>query len=196
MSLIKKEYSKNSFWCILIGIISLCVGLFFARLKFIEFDNSVNVLSLIQVIITLLFGALLPILVNKIIDDSKGVKHLILDEMTKFLDETKKIKLFLNELNAKGEISGDDKDKIRAMINNSELLITSVTEQMSIAFKCESLKKRLNDEFIKYQYDVAGGELMNSNFTKINYTYLNFTNVSHSHFDTEVKKMMQEIYKI
>lgn len=195
MSLIN-EHSKNSFWRILIGVISLCIGLFFARLKFIEFDNKINIIDLIQVIVTLLFGALLPVLINKIIDDSKGVKHLIIDEMTKFLDETKKIKLFLHELNRNGIISGDDKDKIRAMINDSELLITSVTEQMNIAFKCEKLKKRLNDEFLKYQYDVAGGELMNSNFTKINYQYLNSTNVSHAHFDTEVKKMMQEVYKI
>lgn len=187
---------SNLVQALILGVICYIIGLFSARIGFIKFDDSVNIIDLIQVIITLLLGLLLPILVTKMMDDSKGIKCLIIDEIKNFLEEAKKIRLFLNEINTKGEVTGTDKDKIRALIYNAELLITSVNEQIQIAFKDEKLQKKLSDSFIKYEDDVAGGELMSSEFKKINFAYLNLTNTSHSNFETEVKKILQEVYKM
>lgn len=164
---------------------------------YLKFDFSVNILDGATLLITISIGVLIPVFVNKLIEEKKGAKIFIVDEIKDFLEIIFRIKKIIFETHKNGIFKSKDRDDINYIFHEAELKINCIREQIKEAFddNHEDTCTDLVTLLMAYKNYITGGELMNSNFVKVDERYFKESNTEYSKIETDFKIIMHSIHK-
>jgi hypothetical protein len=191
---------KIIFYIILV-IVAFCFGIFVDRLfvnfPYLELDPQVGVIDVAGLTVGIFIALLIPFSVSKLIEDKRGIKAFLVEEIKDLIQIIAEIKQVLREAHVAGVFIDKDRDKIVYTIHEAELKIDSINEQIEEAFenKAKVTKKTLTDLLIRYDKYLTGGELILASFIKVDERYYKESNLEHSKIETGLKTLLQRIYK-
>lgn len=161
-------------------------------------DAKLNVLDAGTLLATVAVAFMIPLFVTKLIEDTRGVKQMLIEELKELLCITKEIRGVLNKSYLSGSFSDTDRDNIVRIFNEMEIKVDSVVSQTSEAFgsKAQRLNQDMKNLVISYQDFITGGELMMSSFVKVEERFFRESNTEHSKIETGLKTLMQTLYKL
>lgn len=192
----------QSFLSFLLYLIVFISGMLIDRsikyYPFLKLDKQLNILDFGTLLATVAVAFMIPLYVTKIIEDTRGVKKMLVDELRELLDITEKIRNIISQSYNNGSFSSSDRDNIIHVFNNMELKVDSITSQTTEAFRGRSnlLNQKVKDLVINYQDYVTGGELMMSSFVKVEERFYRESSTEFSKIETGIKTLMQTIYKL
>lgn len=161
------------------------------------FQKEINIIELLNLFVTIIIAFLIPMFIGKFLDDNKSIKSCLIDELKIILTTLSHANDVIIKAHQKKSFTQKDRDTIVWIETETELQITSFQKQIEVAFKkestktCESLKKCVP----KYMSFLTGGDLMLSSFKKVDTSFLRLNKIAFSNAQTDVKTLIQEIYK-
>lgn len=186
---------------VIVGSLAFVLGMLFdltiRDYPFLELDRQINIVELSTLLLTVFIAFLIPSTVTKIIDDNRGVKIFLVDELKELFKLVGEIKKTINDCYDVGILEPENKQHILLVFHESELKIDSIIQQTSEAFGSEanSINENLKILLFKYQDAITGGILMDANFIKIEEEFLRGSNTEYSKIETGLKTMIQALYK-
>jgi len=178
--------------------IGLVLGLLWKDLPNIKFNNEVKIFEIANFLLTLTIGVTIPLLVKKWIEDGRYVKGSLVEEVKSIISIIEKIKTKIGNCYSSSEIKKEDKDEINYLFHESELQINSLNKQFDISFKKQSQKimQDLKKNYHDYKDYLTGGELMLSNFKKIDNRFYREHNTEQAKIETHLKTIIHQIHKL
>lgn len=186
---------------ILLTVFAFVVGVVLDRLvknfPFFTFDGDINGLDLANLVITLLIAYLIPSSVSKIIEDQRGIKTCIIDDLNNLLEIVQEVKKIISESYAGGSISVSNKDRIYYVFFEAQLKVTSIQTQINESFsrKATELNKQLEDAIFNFDDAITGGVLAQSTFVTIDDNFRRQSDTDHSKFGTQIKTIIHKVHK-
>ncbi|TAK58939.1 hypothetical protein EPO14_01320 [Patescibacteria group bacterium] len=162
----------------------------------LEIDTEVNILDLLDLLFTIGIALMIPVFVNRLLENRKVIKTILVDELKALLSTYQKIKNILRDTQFKGEITKLDKDHIQICLEEADLQIIAFEEQLTIAFPAKVLEivKDLKLKSKIYYKFVTGGDLMSEHFLSVD-SHFNFQhNVEYTKIDISLKTLIQKLY--
>lgn len=182
-------------------IVAFILGIFLDRIfldfPYLKLDPQVNVLDIANLIVTIVIAFMIPFFINKLIEEKRGLKTFIIDELKCLIEIISKVKTIINDAHTKGVFEAKDRDCIIYTFHEAELKVVSIKEQLNVIFEddCDHICTNLTELLFTYKDYVTGGELMTSSFTTVNEHFYRENNTQHSKIETGLKKLIHEIYK-
>lgn len=139
----------------------------------------------------------IPFLVKKGIDDNRGIKSFLVDEVKELIEITKSIKEVVSSSYSSGTFQPSDKDTILTNFHSAQQKLGSIQDQLKISFESES-KKTIEDmksALSNYKQYLTGGEMMWSSFTSVSHSFNNENNSEYSKMETILKASIHHIHK-
>jgi hypothetical protein len=192
----------QNFLTFLLYLIVFLSGMIIDRaIKFyplLKLDKQINILDLGTLLATVAVAFMIPLYVTKIIEDTRGVKKMLVDELIELLEIVKEINIVISQSYNRGSFSSQNRDDIIHIFNSMELKVDSITSQTAEAFgeRSGSLNRKIKDLVINYQDYITGGELMVSRFVRVEERFYRESNTEYSKIETGIKTLMQAIYKL
>ena len=192
---------KRIFITVILALFPFGTGIFFDRLfinfPLLQLDPKINILQIASLVVTVVIAFLIPLYVNKLIEDKRGAKSFIIEELKELIKITFKIKDVISNAHEIGVFTSKDRDTINYIFHEAELKIFSIQEQIKEAFEhnVENTSKNLSSLVSVYKEHVTGGELMHSGFNKVDERYYRENNTKYSKLETGLKKFIQSVYK-
>lgn len=183
---------------ILLFIGGLIIGYVLKHYPYLTLDKDVNIIDLAMLVATIAIAFMIPIYIQKFIEDSKGVKASLVEELKELVILISSIKRIITDSHANGSFAVKDRDDILFVIYEAELKITSIEEQFKIAYesKCEEFANALKGFLYGYQDYLTGGEMMLSSFIKIDDRFYRENSTEYSKIETGIKTLIQRVHKL
>lgn len=183
---------------ILLFLGGILVGSVIKRLPYLKLDPAVNVIDLATLIATVAIAFMIPVYVQKFIEDNRGVKASLVEELKDLLLVISRIKTIISDSHIDGNFMPKNRDDILFVFYEAELKINSIEEQFKVAYKsdCEEVSNSLKGFLFAYQDYLTGGELMLSSFTRIDDRFYKENSTEYSKIETGIKTMIQKIHKL
>lgn len=186
------------------SILGLIIGISIDRIvkgyPFFKWDNQVNVISLLSLVISIVIAFLIPFSVSKIIEDKRIIKMFFIDEFKQLIDISAKVNSIIAECYSRSDhnIEPADKDRIIYHLHLAELKLSSINQQLESVFhrKSADIEKKLTSSYIDYDRNVSGGELMNSDFYVVDTRFLRESQNEFSKFETAIKTTLQNVQSL
>lgn len=180
---------------------SLCMGMFIDRIlvnfPFLTLDPKVNVVDLAGLIVGVVIAFLIPFSVSKLIEDKRGIKTFLIDEIQDLIKTAAKVKSIICDAHNEGSFTKKDRRKILYIFHEAELKVHSINEQVKEAFEkeAESTKQTLIGLLFQYDRDITGGELVFDHFTEVDERFYKESNTNYFKIETGLKRLLQKVYK-
>lgn len=161
------------------------------------FQTQINILDLANLLVSLLIAFMIPFFVTKIIEDNRGVKACLIDELRDLLKILIKIRDVVSNAHINGSFKVADRDNIIYTFDEAELKVNSFQEQIRVGFpeKSKKTNNKLKALFFEYQNLLTSREIATSTFKKVDDRFNRENNTAHSKIETGIKTIIQEIHK-
>ncbi len=170
---------------------------FFIVIPIASFDTKIDIIELSSLFVSIVIAFMIPFFVTKIIEDNRGIKADLIDELKDLLKILNKIKEVVSSSHTNGSFKTADRDSIVFTFEEADQKVNSFQEQISVGFPERS--KKTNDKlkvlYFEYHKFLTGGELMPSQFKKVDGRFNRDNNTAHSKVETGIKTIIQEIHK-
>jgi hypothetical protein len=184
-------------------IVALCLafilGAIFDRgyLDSLQFSKDVDFVGLVGVVITLAIAIMIPFFVQRLIEDTRGIKSFLIDEMKELIGIVRQVQEAVNLSYKGGQFSADNKREILRIFHDAEVKVGSIQDQLSVAYNSRSkdMAKAIKKLLFRYKSKMTGGVLMNVQFTAITDTFYRDSRFAYSEIDTGLKTLVQKMYK-
>ena len=159
--------------------------------------KEIRVGELGNIVLALSAALFLPFTINKWIKSKQHLNIFFMNEMQHFLSVTEKIKIKLNHCCQEGQTNDNDKEEIKLLFLDSDLLLHSITKQLKDNFrkKIENYVNGLNEAYIEYWKSVTGGALFNAGY-HIEISFYKETCQSYLTYEQKVKEGICLINKL
>lgn len=160
-------------------------------------DKNINILSFISLIVTICIAIFVPFLIKKAIDDNRGIKTLLIEELKSLisiLEENHKLisKLFSEE----SEIENKDRDFVLEKFFDGELKLDSLKLQLEVSYSSkEKFRKKIFENTMEYKRFLTDGKFMKSTYKKIDYDFYREEKNAFAQFQKMIITQMHEIHK-
>lgn len=169
----------------------------FKDFPYLQLDPKIGILDIVTLLITITIAFMIPFFVTKILDDKKGIKNLLIDEVKGLIVITAGIQKVISDSHILGEFKPEDRDRINYIFHEAELKISSIQEQIDIADgDSEKIGEKLKDLLFVYKDYLTGGELMLSTFRVVNDRFYMENKTEYSKIETGLKTIIQKLYKL
>lgn len=164
---------------------------------YLQLDAKIGILDVASLLVTITIAVMIPFLLDKFIEDKKGIKSLLIEELKELIAIVENAKSIISEAHSAGVLTPEDKDKILNLFHEAEIKAGSFEQQVEIGFKHKysEIKKSVDDLLFDYKDFLTGGELMNSGFIKVENSFLRQNNTEYSTLETGLKVLIQKIYR-
>ena len=192
---------SDKFQCFIFLLLGLTLGLvttkIYNNLPYFDWDKEVDVIALINLIVTIVIAFLIPLTIKKLVEDNRHLKGALIEEIKILIEILKGIKKIIQECHERGDITAKDKDRVNYIFHEADLQLNSIRSQLGISFpkKSESLTSDLTDKYFEYHSDLTGGLLMTSKFTVIDDQFRRKHDTDFSNLVTDLKKAIHQIHK-
>jgi len=169
----------------------------FLDFPYLQLESKINILDIFSLLVTVAIAFMIPFFINKLIEEKRGLKSFLIEELRELIKIINKIKTIISDAHTKGSFDLKNRDDIIYTFHEAELKVASIREQLDVVFdnKSECLCKTLTDLVLTYSGYVTGGELMTSSFVRVDERFYRENNTQHSKIETGLKKLIHEIYK-
>ncbi len=161
-------------------------------------DKKLDVIEIGTLVATIAVAFMIPRYITKFIEDVRGVKQMLIEELRELLEISNEIQTVIKDAHYCGNFTPDNRDKVVRTFHELELKTDSIVSQTTEAFgkKVECTNQSIKNLVMDYQDAITGGELMMSSFSKVDERYFRELNTAHSKIETGVKTLMQTLYKL
>lgn len=182
-------------WCIALG---MYLSSFYTDFPYLTLDNEVNVIDAATLFFTIFIGLMIPIWVQKIMEDTKGIKVFFVDEMKELIQIFEALPSLLSESYSLGKFKKEDRNKIIHVFHDAEVKIVSIEAQLNVSFKKESVElcKKMKELLLAYKNYLTGGELMVSTFNKIDERFYRENKAEYNKLASGLKVLIQDIHRL
>lgn len=179
---------------LLLGIV---IGRIIKDFPLIAWDNKVSFTSALSLIVTVGIGVMIPFFVKKLIDDNRGIKCFLVDEIKDLIIIVSKIRDIISSAYSVSKFEVSDRDKIIYQFHAAQLKVDSIEDQLKISFKKQSPKlvAELKSCLSAYKEYLTDGEMMVSTFNKITDHFYKESSNEYSKIETGFKKTIHRIHK-
>lgn len=192
---------KNNLNTILLIIFILLVILInyqlLGKLDVFVIDNTINTLSFISLIITVAIAIFVPFLIKKAIDDNRGIKLLIIDEIKDLIIIVEKNHKIVSDLYSQNtDIQNIHRDDIRENFFDTELKIDSLKSQLEVSYPSKNkIQKGIFEDYLVYKQFLTDSKLMLSSYLKVDYDFYREEKNSFAKFQKKLIVYIHEIHK-
>ena len=125
--------------------------------------------SLITGAVTLSIAFVIPYLITKRLDDSKGIKQFLIAEVGNYCSELGKVRNKLEVCYQSQSFSNEDKKQINMQLDYLDKKVGSLAEQLNFSYPNSSSSdiQQLKDANADFWKKLTGGEFMDKNFVQI-----------------------------
>jgi hypothetical protein len=179
-------------------VLGIICGHLWKDLPVLKFNNEVKLYEVLNLLLTLSIGIIIPLLVKKWIDDNRSIKSCLVDEVKNVISTLNKINLIISTCHNKCVFTKENRDEIVFLFHSAELQMTSFDEQLQLSFPSQSkdIMGKLKDKYYKYERFLTGGDMMLSTFEKIDNRFYREQSTEHSQIETHLKTIIHLIHKI
>ena len=191
--------TKNNFYIILLIIADLLLVIInfqlAGNLGVFIIDNTINTLSFISLLVTIVIAIFVPFLIKKVIDDNRGIKALIIDEVKELIHLVEQNHKIIADLYSKGTvIENHHRDTVRNNFYDTELKIDSLQSQLEVSYPSKKqTSKEIFDQYLKYKQFLTDGKFMLSSYVNVDYDFYRDEKNSFAEFQ---KILITHIHKI
>lgn len=197
---------KNNFYIKLLNIILLIIFDFLVILILYQLlgksgafviDNTINILGFISLLVTISIAILVPFSIKKAIDDNRGIKLLIIDEVKELIRLVEKNHKIVTELYSQNvNIENNHRDEIRENFFDIELKIDSLKSQLDISYPSkDKLQKKIFEDYLKYKQFLTDGKFMMSSYLNVCYDFYREEKNAFAKFQKNLMVYINEIHK-
>lgn len=192
---------KNNLNTILLIIFILLVILInyqlLGKLDVFVIDNTINTLSFISLIITVAIAIFVPFLIKKAIDDNRGIKLLIIDEIKDLIIIVEKNHKIVSDLYSQNtDIQNIHRDDIRENFFDTELKIDSLKSQLEVSYPSKNkIQKGIFEDYLVYKQFLTDSKFMLSSYLKVDYDFYREEKNSFAKFQKKLIVYIHEIHK-
>lgn len=164
---------------------------------YIKWDNKVDFVSALGLLVTISISIMIPFFVKKIIDDKRGIKSFLVEEVKDLIKITSSIRDVISNAYSISKFEASEKDKIIYTFHLAELKIESIAKQLEISFESQSpnVIKKLKEALSVYKRYLTDGEMMISTFNKIDDHFYRENSNEYSKIETNFKTVIHSIHK-
>lgn len=160
-----------------------------------EIDATINILDFASLLVTIIIATFVPILIKKAIDDNRGIKEMLIEEIKDLLEILERNHNLISDLFSDGhEIKSNHRDTVRYNFYEAELKIDCLKLQLEVSYpKKSSIAKEAFDDYLKYKSFLTDGKFMISSNKNIDYDFYQQDN---NKFAVLRKNLLISIHKI
>lgn len=186
---------------LLITVVLLLIVLNFqliGGLGVFKIDNTINTLSFVSLLVTILIAIFVPFLIKKAIDDNRGIKFLLIDEVKSLICIVEGNHKIISELYSSGETIGNKhRDDLRENFFDAELKLDSIQSQFEISYPIKTeFPKKIFAHTIKYKQFLTDSKFMMSAYTNVDYDFYREEKNAFATFQKDLIAQIHEIHKL
>ena len=184
-----------------IFLVGLGFGVLIDRLikyyPYLSLDCKINAFDVANLFVTIVIAIMIPFFVSKLIEDKRGIKAMISEEIKELILIILDIKEVVSNSHRKGVFEVEDRDSINYKFHEAELKAYSIITQVNESFKSNSkeTKETVISLLFGYKDYLTGGELMQSSFTKVDQRFLRENNTEYYKTETGLKTLIHRVCK-
>ncbi len=192
-----KQLIFKLFVLIFVFASGVMVGHIVYDFPFLTLDHEVNIVSLINLVVTVVIAFMIPFFVSKILQDSRDIKEYLISEVKELIELNKKVKKILVKAYLANTFSVNERNEIIHAFHEIELKVGSIQEQMRLFSKtAEAISNDMKIALFKYKDFMTGGRLMLSTFVKVDDAFYQECGDEHMKIETIFKTSIQKIHKL
>ncbi len=167
------------------------------KLGVFEIDNKINTLDFISLLITICIALFVPFLIKKVIDDNRGIKSLLIDEVKELICLVEENHKIISELYSQSTtIEGEHRDAVRENFFDAELKLDSIRSQLEISYSSKKdFSEKIFDHSIKYKQFLTDSKFMMSSYTQVDYDFYREEKNAFAGFQKALMSQIHEIHK-
>ena len=160
-------------------------------------DNTINTLSFISLLFTVSIAIFVPFLIKKAIDDNRGIKALLIEEIKDLICLVEKNHRIISDLySSSGNIESTHRDMVRENFFDAELKRDSLRSQLEISYPTKKeLRKNVFDYIIKYKQFLTDCKFMMSSYTSVDHDFYRDEKNAFAEFQKELTTSIHKIHK-
>lgn len=166
-------------------------------LSVFKIDNTINTLSFISLLVTICMAIFVPFLIKKAIDDNRGIKSLLIDELKNLISLVEENHKVISNLYSQGAtIESGHRDNMIENFFDAELKIDSIRSQLEISYPFKKdFSKKVFDHTIKYKQFLTDSKFMISSYTQIDHDFYRGEKNAFAVFQKSLITQIHEIHK-
>lgn len=160
-------------------------------------DNTINTLSFISLVVTVIIAFLVPFLIKKAIDDNRGIKALLIEEINELICTAELNHKIISDLFANStEIDSSHRDGVLENFFDIELKIDSLSAQFDISYPSKSkILEQVVNHCLEYKRFLTDGKFLLSKFTHIDADFYREEKNAFAKLRKELVTKIHEIHK-
>lgn len=162
-----------------------------------KIDNTINTLDFVSFIVTVTIALLVPFLIKKAIDDNKGIKTLLIDEVKSLICLAELNHKVISDLYSESAtIESNHKDSIRENFFDIELKIDSLRTQFEISYPSKiKVIERIFEQTLIYKQFLTDGKFFISTYTNVDHDFYRDEKNAFAKFQKSLIGNIHEIHK-
>lgn len=162
-----------------------------------EIDNKINTLDFISLLITICIALFVPFLIKKAIDDNRGIKSLLIDEVKELICLVEENHKIISGLYSQSTtIENKHRDAVRENFFDAELKLDSIRSQLEISYSSKKdFSEKVFNHSIKYKQFLTDSKFMMSSYTQVDYDFYREEKNAFAGFQKALMSQIHEIHK-
>lgn len=160
-------------------------------------DNTINTLDFISLLVTIFIACFVPFLIKKAIDDNRGIKSLLIEEVKDLVCLVEENHKMISDLYSEGTtVENKHRDAVRENFFDAELKLDSIQSQLEISYPSKkTFSKQIFDHSIKYKQFLTDSKFMMSSYTQVDYDFYREEKNAFAGFQKALMSQIHEIHK-
>ncbi len=170
---------------------------FVGKLGVFKIDNTINILSFVSLLVTICIAIFVPFLIKKVIDDNRGIKSILIEEIKSLICIIEQNHKIIADLFSDGvSIANEHRDKTRENFFDAELKLDSIRSQLEISYPFKkTFFKKIFDHSIMYKQFLTDSKFMMSSYTQVDYDFYREDKNAFAKFQKSLMTQIHEIHK-
>ncbi|GAB2457502.1 hypothetical protein GCM10011375_06250 [Hymenobacter qilianensis] len=165
------------------------------RFYLLSIESKISLGELSNILVTIILALIIPISINKWIDDNKSIKSLFSYEIDASLNSLKDIKDLIDICYDSGlAVQDGQKNKINFMFKVLDNRVAFMVERINSKYKqeCQGVIADVNGKNNTYWVTVTNGELMTTGYI-INSTFMRRHATAYVNLENALKRVKYEL---
>lgn len=162
-----------------------------------EIENKINTLDFISLLITICIALFVPFLIKKAIDDNRGIKSLLIDEVKELICLVEENHKIISGLYSQSTIiENKHRDTVRENFFDAELKLDSIRSQLEISYPSKKdFSEKIFSNSIKYKQFLTDSKFMMSSYTQVDHDFYREEKNAFAAFQKALMSQIHEIHK-
>ena len=162
-----------------------------------KIDNTINTLDFISLLVTIAIACFVPFLLKKAIDDNRGIKSLLIEEVEDLISLVEENHKIISDLYSQETIvENKHREAVRDNFFDAELKVDSIRSQLEISYQSKKdFSQKIFDHVIKYKQFLTDGKFVMSSYTKVDYDFYREEKNAFAGFQKALMSQIHDIHK-